>query len=40
MIMACKAYRNYAKKERGVTEPNIVMSVSKNVVQRTSGERL
>ena len=28
LILACKAYRDYAKKTRGITKPNIVMPVS------------
>jgi sphinganine-1-phosphate aldolase len=28
IIMACKAYRDYAQEERGVTKPNIVMPVT------------
>lgn len=28
LIMACKAYRDYARAERGVTQPNIVMPVT------------
>ena len=31
LILACKAYRNYAKATRGVTKPNIVMSRSGHV---------
>lgn len=28
IVMACKAYRNYGRAERGVTKPNMVMCVS------------
>ena len=28
LILACKTYRDYAKAKKGITKPNIVMSVS------------
>ena len=28
LILACKAYKEYAKKEKGVTKPNMVLPVS------------
>ena len=27
LILACKAYRGYAREEKGIVKPNIVMSV-------------
>ena len=28
LILACKAYKEYAKKEKGITKPNMVLPVS------------
>ena len=28
LILACKAYRDYGRKTKGITNPNIVMPVS------------
>ena len=30
LILACKAYKEYGKKEKGITKPNIVLPVSYN----------